>query len=252
MAGYSIFGSNGIDYLLGGGPVLGNSYLLECESGTQESAFVASFLDEGLHQQELCVIATYDLPHQELIKRLGQYFEAEEKVNSGALLILDLWTEAKDDSDPNGPIWITRNPRDLNATKRLTLEFAHQTARRMESGNFRGTRAVTCSLSSMIMNYKFEPTYRWTEIALDLCRRSSVMSLTLFDSKMFDEKVVAAFEHLCDGVVVLSMKELDGRFQRYVRIKKSPIPRFSTMIVPYDIVDMRPHLQKQPENVCQS
>jgi KaiC/GvpD/RAD55 family RecA-like ATPase len=252
LAGYSNFGSTGIDYLLGGGLLTSGSYLLESEPGTQELAFIASFLDAALHQKELCVIATHDVPHQELIRRLEQYLEVEEKKNLGALLILDLWTEAVDDYELNGPIWTTRNPRDLNTMRRLYFELACQIPQRIKNGNFGGARHVTCSLSSMIMNYKFEPTYKWTEIALDLARRSNVTTLTLFNSKMFDERVAAAFEHLHDGVIVLSMKELAGRFQRYVRIKKSPIPRFSTMIVPYDIVDMRPHLQKQPHNSDQA
>jgi KaiC/GvpD/RAD55 family RecA-like ATPase len=251
LAGYSVFGSNGIEYLLGGGILVGNSCLLESESGTQESAFVASFIDAGLHQNELCVIAAYDMPHQELIKRLPYYVEAKEKMNSGALLILDLWPEAAGDDAFSGPIWTTHYTRDVNTSKRLYYELASQIPDRIKSGNFRGVRYVTYSLSSMIMNYKFEPTYRWTEMSLDLARRSNITTLTLLDSKMVDETVIAAFEHLHDGVIALSMKELAGRFQRYVRIKKSPIPTSSTMIVPYDIVDMRPHLQKQPDNCDQ-
>jgi KaiC/GvpD/RAD55 family RecA-like ATPase len=64
---------------------------------------------------------------------------------------------------------------------------------------------------------------------------------------MFDETTVAAFEHLNDGIIVLSMKELSDKFQRYIRIKRSPITGFSTRIVPYDIADKRPRLLKNPQ-----
>jgi archaellum biogenesis ATPase FlaH len=64
---------------------------------------------------------------------------------------------------------------------------------------------------------------------------------------MFDETTVASFEHLHDGIIVLSMEKLGDRFQRYIRIKKSPVSGFSTKIEPYDIVDNRPHLQRQPD-----
>lgn len=248
MAGYSIFGSTEIDCLLGEDLHAGSSYLLESESGTQESAFVASFLDAGFHQHELCIIVTYDLPHQELIKRLPHYLHAEEEMNSGSLMVLDLWTEVVGDPEFAKPVWATQYPRDINTIKRLTYELARLIPDRTRSGNLKGIRYVTHSLSSMIMNYKFQPTYRWAEIGLDLARRSNTTTLTLLDSRMFDETVIAAFEHLHDGVVMLSMMELGNRFQRSVRIKKSPIPRFSTMMVPYDIVDMRPQRQKQNDN----
>jgi predicted hydrocarbon binding protein len=59
---------------------------------------------------------------------------------------------------------------------------------------------------------------------------------------MFDQTVVAAFEHLNDGIIVLSLKETRGRFQRFIRVKQSPIPGFFSNEVPYTIVDNRPYL----------
>jgi KaiC/GvpD/RAD55 family RecA-like ATPase len=252
LAGYSIFGSTDIDYLLGEDLPIGSSYLLESESGTQESAFVAGFLDAGFRQQELCIIATSDMPHQELIKRLPHHLNTEEKINSGSLLVLDLWTEVAGDPEFAKPIWTTNHPRDINAAKRLIYELAHLIPDRIRDANLKGIRYVTNSLSSMIMNYGFQPTYRWMDRGLNLARRSSVTSLALLDSRMFDETVVASFEHLHDGVVRLCMRQLGDRFQSSIRIKKSTIPMFSTMMVPYDIVDMRPHLQKQPDNYGQN
>jgi KaiC/GvpD/RAD55 family RecA-like ATPase len=99
----------------------------------------------------------------------------------------------------------------------------------------------------MIMNYKFEPTYKWTRTGLNLTRQANVTALTVLNPKMFDETTVAAFEHLNDGIIVLSMKELSDKFQRYIRIKRSPITGFSTRIVPYDIADKRPRLLKNPQ-----
>lgn len=247
MAVYSSFGVVEIDDLLGGGLLAGGSYLLEAETGTEELAFIASFLEGGWRQRELCVIATYDMPHEELIKRLAQFVDAREKMDSGALLIVDLWTEAKTDFELVGPIFMIRNPRDFNTMRRVSFELIRQIPERIQKGKFGGIRNVTYSLSSMIMNYKFEPAYKWSEAGLDLARQSNLTTLTMLDPKMFDETVVAAFEHLNDGVIVLSMEKLGDRFHRYLRIKRSPISGFSTMIVPYDIVDKRPHIRRQPD-----
>jgi KaiC/GvpD/RAD55 family RecA-like ATPase len=247
VTGYSSFGVGEIDDLLGGGLIPGSSYLLEIESGTEELAFIASFLDAGWRQQELCVVVTYDMPHQEIIKRLKQFVDAGEKMDSGALVIVDMFTDAKADSELSGQVFTTRNPRDFNTMRRISYELANEVPKRIQLGRFGGVRTVTYSLSSMIMNYKFEPSYKWTEAGLDLVRQSNVMTLTILNPKMFDESVVAAFEHLNDGIIVLGMEKLSDRYQRYIRVKRSPISGFVTKIVPYDIVDKRPHLHKQPD-----
>lgn len=245
MAGYSSFGVADLDDLLGGGLLAGSSYLLEIETGTEELAFVASFLEAGWRQQEVCGVVAYDMPHEELIKRLAQFVDARGKMDSGALFILDLWTEAKADYEQTGPIFMTQNPRDINTMRRISYELAGQIPKIIQNGKFKGVRNVVYSLSSMLMNYKFEPTYKWTETGLDLTRRSNVTTLTILDPKMFDETVVAAFEHLNDSVIVLSMREVGNKFQRFVRIKRSPVSGFSTNLVPYDISDKRPRLEKQ-------
>ena len=247
MAGYSSIGATEIDDLLGGGLVAGCSYLLEIESGTEELAFIASFLDAGWRHQELCAAVTYDMPHQELIKRLSQLVDVSSKLDSGTFAILDLWTEGERDYQLNGPIFMTRNPGDINAMTRMTLELASRTSKRIQDEKLRGLRIATISLSSMIMNYKFEASYKWIKTGLGLTKRSNITTLGLLDPKMFDDTIVAAFEHFHDGIVVLSMKKLGDRFQRYIRIKRSPISGYSTRIVPYDIVDKRPRLLKQSD-----
>jgi KaiC/GvpD/RAD55 family RecA-like ATPase len=247
LSGYSSFGVTEIDDLLGGGLLPSCSYLLEIEPGSEELAFVASFLDAGWRQQELCAAVTYDMPHQELIKRLSQFVDVKGKLDSGTFAIMDLWSEAKSDYQLNGQIFMTRNPGDINAMTRMSLELANRTSKRIQDEGFRGLRIATISVSSMIMNYKFEPSYKWTKTGLDLTRRLNITTLGILSPKMFDETIVAAFEHFHDGVIVLSMKEVGDRLQRYIRVKRSPISGFSTKIVPYDIVDNRPHLQKQSD-----
>jgi KaiC/GvpD/RAD55 family RecA-like ATPase len=246
MADYPSFGINDVDDLLGGGLVKGYGYLLEIEPGTEEDAFIASFVEGGLSEREFCAFVTYDMPHQELIKRLTRFIDVKEKLDSGGLVIIDMWTEGKDDYDLTGPIFMTGNPYDINTMSRISLELISQIPKRMQNGNFKGIRAVTYSLSSMIMNYKFDPIYKWTKTGLNFTREANVTTLTVLNPRMFEETTVAAFEHLNDGIIVLSMKELSEKFQRYIRIKRSPIAGFSTNIVPYEIEDRKPRLLLKP------
>jgi hypothetical protein len=59
---------------------------------------------------------------------------------------------------------------------------------------------------------------------------------------MFDETVVASFEHLFDGILVLTMKKVHSGFQRFIRVKQSPISSFNSDEIPYEIVDNKPNL----------
>jgi KaiC/GvpD/RAD55 family RecA-like ATPase len=118
---------------------------------------------------------------------------------------------------------------------------------KFKSGRYRGVRGVTYSLSSQIMAYGFQTIYKLVKQALRIAKRGGFFSLSVLNPRMFNETIITSFEHLLDGVIALEMKELDDRFQRRIRIKKSPITGFSTKIVSYDIEDSRPHLQKQPD-----
>ena len=247
MEAYPSFGVAGVDDLLGGGLIPGNSYLLETEPGTEELAFLASYLDAGWRHQEFCVAITSDVPNQELIKRLTPFLVVRQKLDLGYFAIMDLYTEARYDYEPKGPIYLTQNPRDFNAVRRLSYELTSWTQEGLQGRNSTGVRFLILSLSSMIKIYKFEPLYRWIEAGLDIARQGNMISLALLEPKMFDETTVATFEHLHDGIIALSMEKLGDRFQRYVRIKRSPISGFSTKTVLYDIANKRPHLQKQPD-----
>lgn len=241
------FGVSDIDGLLGGGLLKGNSYLLETERGTEPDAFIASFIEGGCCHEEFCTVVSYDVGHEELIKRLTRFIDIKEKLDRGALIIIDMWAKAKNGYDPTGPILMTGKPKDINTVAKLSYELIEQVPKRMQNGNFRGMRVVTYSLLSMITNYKFGPTYRWTKSGLGLTRQANVTALTILDPTVFDGITVAAFEHLNDGIIILSMKELAAKNQRYIRIKQSPMSGFSTRVVPYDIADKKPRLLMKPE-----
>ena len=105
-----------------------------------------------------------------------------------------------------------------------------------------GSRSIICSLSSMIMNFKFEPAYKLARRAHETVRDLGTTTLSTLDPRMFPANVVAAFERLYDGTIVLSLRDIDHKFQRFVRVKESPIAGFSLDEVPYNIVEGRPSL----------
>jgi predicted hydrocarbon binding protein/KaiC/GvpD/RAD55 family RecA-like ATPase len=237
------FGIPELDRLLGGGLIPGNSYLLEVEPGTGELSFLAAFLKEGLRQKQYCAVISVDYPHDYLIGRLGQIVsEIAGAVASGSIVVVDLHQSGAYDPEHRSPVLMTENPTDPSSVARLYLDMAQVGQSRIAEGEFTGSRSIICSLSSMIMNFKFEPAYKLARRAHETVRSLSTTTVSTLDPRMFPANVVAAFERLYDGTIALSMREIDHRFQRFVRVKESPLAGFYLDEVPYSIVEGKPSL----------
>lgn len=244
MTEIASFGIPELDRLLGGGLVVGSINYMEAERGAQEMSFVAAFLNEGLRQGNFCGIRLYDLPPETLIDRLTEVrVNAREALDSGSMIIADLWGEGEYDAERRGPILRTNNLSDPNSAFRLYLDVEELARRRIESGKSSGLRIVTYSASTVVMNYKFEATYRLTKAARARVRLNKGIQLITFNPRMFDETVVASLEDTCDSIISLTVKEARGRYQRFIRVKQSPIPNYQMDEVPYDIVDGKPMLK---------
>jgi KaiC/GvpD/RAD55 family RecA-like ATPase/predicted hydrocarbon binding protein len=237
------FGIDELDRLLGGGIIPGNSYLLEVEPGTGELCFLAAFLREGLRQKQYCALVAVDYPHDYLIGRLTQIeSEIARAIESGSVVVIDLHEPGTYDPEHRSPVLMTENPTDPSSVMRLYMDMAQLGSSKIGNGEFTGSRSVICSLSSMIMNFKFEPTYRLAKRAHETVRRLETTTISTIDPRMFPPNVVAAFERLYDGTIALTMEEIDHKFQRFVRVKESPIAGFYSDKVPYNIVEGKPRL----------
>jgi KaiC/GvpD/RAD55 family RecA-like ATPase/predicted hydrocarbon binding protein len=242
MASYLSSGVKGLDGILGGGMLPGN-YMFEVEPGAEELAFVAAYLDEGLRRGDFCSLVVYDMPHDDIIEKLTNLgLDIRKSLESGSAAVVDLWSEGKYDSEHTGPILMTDNLNDPNSVLRMWYDLSAVHQAKLDTGKYRGIRIATVSISSQVMNYRFEPSYRLDKIGVTMIRKRKALGLSVFTPAMFDATVTAALEHLGDGIIVMSMKEVKGRFQRFIRVKQSPIKGFYTNEVPYDIVDNKPLL----------
>jgi KaiC/GvpD/RAD55 family RecA-like ATPase len=233
-----------LDALLGGGLLVGSTNYLEVERGTMELSFVSAFLNEGLRRRNFCGITLYDMPPDALVERLTETgVNMQEAIDSGSLIIADLYEEGEYDPERRGPILRTNNLNDPNATLRLYLDLAEEGKKRVQSRKFTGLRLVAISASTLVMSSKFEVSYKLAKAARMQIRQNRVVNLTIFNPKMFDETVVAGMEETCDSIISLTVKELQGKYQRYIRVKQSPISSFRIQEVPYDIVDGKPSIK---------
>jgi KaiC/GvpD/RAD55 family RecA-like ATPase len=239
-------GIDELDKLLGGGMVKGSLYLIEVEPGTEEMLFVATFLREGLAQGNLCSILLFDRPVEELIDRLEPSgVNIEAALGSGQMAIVDLYSSGPYDPEHKGPILRTENPSDPTSALRLFTDLNEIAAARLRDPKFKSSKAIltiNLSLSSEIMIQKFEPTFKLARLGAQMLKKTGAIHISLLDPRMFEPTVVATFEHIYDGLIALSVKEAKGKFQRYLRVKDSPIGGFHNQEVPYDIIDGKPRL----------
>ena len=240
MSEVESFGLREIDELLGGGTVQGATYIVEFDQGTEEYAFVAAFLSEALRNRELISLVAFDLPYQQILKNLEKYgFNSSGTMNSHSMVISDLTKEVHSSNNNTGPIFTSSdlNPSAILEHYNLKAEVMQ---RRLTEGKFTRTRSVLLSLSSYLMNLTFETAFKLLRSGNTIFRENGEIGLELLNSEMFDKKVVSAFESLCDGVILLTLKDIEGKFQRFIRVKKSPLTNFYSEEVPYDIVDSKP------------
>lgn len=235
-----------LDKLVGGGFLPGSACLVEAESGTEELAFIAAFLNQGLSEGDICGVLDYDMEHNQIISRLANYqVKMREAMDSGSMVVADLWGEGNYDPEGKGPILLAGNISDPNAVLRIFYDLAKIHEMRVGSGKFNGSRSVIYSLSSQLMRYKFEPTYRVMKAGIDIIRQANSVVLTVLSPKMFDETVIVSFEHLHDGIIVLSARKVEeNKFQRFVRVKQSPISGYCMDDVGYEIIDGRPRIMR--------
>jgi KaiC/GvpD/RAD55 family RecA-like ATPase len=238
------FGITELDKLLGGGLTKGSTNYLEVERGVKELSFVAAFLEEGLRQRDFCGINLYDMPSQPFIDRLAELgLNIQDALDSGSLIMADLSSEGEYDPERRGPILKTNNLADPSSLLRIFSDLSEVGRSRTESRRFSGLRLVGYSSSTLFLNYKFDVVYKMIKAARMQIRLNKVVNLTTFNPKMFDESIVAAVEGTCDSIISLTVKEIDGKFQRFIRVRDSPIHTFLMDEVPYDIVDGRPMLK---------
>jgi KaiC/GvpD/RAD55 family RecA-like ATPase len=238
------FGIPELDELLGGGLTIGSINYLEVERGTLELSFVGAFLNEGLRQKNFCGITLYDLPPGVLIDRLTEAgVNMEEAIDSGSMVIADLYEEGEYDPERRGPILKTNNLNDPNATLRLYLDLMEEGNKRTRSGKLAGFRIAAYSASTLGMKLKYEESYKLARAARMQIRQNKITNLTVFNPKMFSEVVVAGIEETCDSIISLTVREAQGRYQRYIRVKQSPITTFRMDEVPYDIIRGRPSIK---------
>jgi len=191
-----------LDKLMGGGVPRGTQILLEVETGTSPLLFVEKWLHEGLRQQDVCFFYT----------KGGEYVRDFSK----HIITIGEPNNANRIMDVMHGIWVWYREQYQGKESKKAL-----------------VRSATYSLSTIVMTFGFERTYKLAKEISQVSKTENAMTLDVIGIGMHNSMELKTFEFLYDAVVRLETQEINGELARYIRVFKSPILDYVTKKTPY-------------------
>ncbi|MEM3586876.1 MAG: ATPase domain-containing protein, partial [Candidatus Jordarchaeaceae archaeon] len=241
-------GMRDLDLLLGGGFIRDSPVLLLTETGTMGVLLPLQVLNYRIREGDCGVIFDLDFPPiriREWSKSFNwnlEKFEEEER-----LIIVDGFTNLYEQLSTNEK-YVVENPRDL-----VHLDSYFHNLRPIIA-KYRGR--LFCVL---FMSNVFLTKGQQIDKIVNLVYKNRITlsqfgtSVFVFDKGMMDEKTLSTLEHAFDYVVELRVVEQDKRFQKYLRVVKSPLISYVSDLVPYEVapsgVSLRTEIIKEFENM---
>ncbi|MFX1563454.1 MAG: RAD55 family ATPase [Promethearchaeota archaeon] len=219
-----------IDELLGGSLIRGKVYLLAADNGTKPTGLIFPFAKHAIKEGEMIVFACNEYPAEEAMEQLQEYsIDVDAAIEAKQLVILDLWTE---NEKPLDGVIYAGNPGDPHKVM-YAYQRAYEEVTKLEKSV--PIRVIMDSLSGAVMNFGFERAYRLASRACRLMKLGKAIGMSIVVPKMHEDFVAESFQHLYDGVICLTLHEEPERIMRYIRITKSPIAKFDSRLVPYEV-----------------
>lgn len=224
-----------LDKLMGGGVPRGTQILLEVETGTSPLLFVEKWLHEGLRQQDVCFFYSYDYSVDEILRKYKEFgIVPEEFLKKGK--IVDFWTKGgeyvRDFSKHIITIGEPNNAnRIMDVMHGIWVWYREQYQGKKPKKAL--VRSATYSLSTIVMTFGFEKTYKLAKEITQIAKTENAMTLDVIGIGMHKSMELKTFEFLYDAVIRLETKEINGELARYLRVFKSPILDYVTKKIPY-------------------
>ncbi len=210
-----------LDSQLGGGFPAGSFIVLLEDPGAGADYFTYHFIAEGLKKGEKSLYISTEESEDE-IKRNIQMISG---VNPEGLEVVDLITPKV--SGPKGDAKAYLRAITQDPYKRVSEEILRS----------KHLRAVLHSLTYFVENYKWEEVKELINRITIQTRRVGSVFLATFTKGMFDQKIETAIKHYADGVIELSLREVETEIQRRLKIIKIKATIVPKSILRYDITD---------------
>lgn len=216
------FGLPVLDEALGGGVPRGYVLLLEEDTGLSSDVLVTFFIAGGLQNEENVFVLNTDYSMasiKDLLKSQG--IEASQFIEDGRLAIINSF--GIDESTSEKTYATIHNVSDIREIHSAMKEYSEKNK---SLGRFRG---IVDSLSTIIISAEDPKSiYAFVRGQVILQKRCGGILLLTLHSKAHSNRLVAALEHVVDGVIELRKERYYRDWRSILQIKKLIGREFST------------------------
>jgi KaiC/GvpD/RAD55 family RecA-like ATPase len=246
------FGIRELDRLLGGGLVNGKAYLLECAVGTKPRFLLSAFLKQGYLEGKLTRIDQLEYSISEAMENLENAgFEARKAASEGRFLVVDYVNDRTFGTDLAGPYFSRDSDISIHGIGALSTVAWDK----LRNGNpiAPGSRLALQSATALIRKFGFEETLKFLDSQTASIKKLLGVFIVTLNPETLSPVDLATFEEIFEGIIQLTIHERGKKFQRYLRVKNSPVPSFMPERLPYEIIDgghaisIAPVLGEDPE-----
>ncbi|RLI79989.1 hypothetical protein DRP05_02075 [Archaeoglobales archaeon] len=213
-----------LDAQLGGGIPGGSVVVIFEDPGAGGDVFTYHFAVEGLKNKEKVLYVSTDDTEEEVREYMKTYFDVDDETVAH-LFILDLI------SPRIGRI--AKGSRDF--LKKVSYDPLNNINAILSHESF--DRVVVNNLTYFFMNYRHDEIFKLFEnFSLNAKKNESLFLLTMTKG-MFDSRLETTVKHVADGVIELSLREVENEIQRRMKIikfKKILVPK---TILRYDLTE---------------
>nr|MDO8080422.1 V4R domain-containing protein [Candidatus Freyarchaeota archaeon] len=223
-------GNSELDVLLGGGFVRNSSVLFLTEAGGMGEIVALNLFTNRLSLGDAGFIIDLDIPPRRIREWFRfKKFDIDKFEKSARFFMVDGFTRMYGESSSDEK-YVIDKPRDIVHFSAYMVELEQIIEKNKPnvfslvfSSNFFLFRKQGLD---KVINFIFKARVMLSQFGL---------CVFVFDKGMLDEKSLRTLEHAFDYVLDLRISERDRKFQKYLRVIKSPSPNYQDDFVPYEI-----------------
>ncbi|MEM2133509.1 MAG: V4R domain-containing protein [Candidatus Jordarchaeaceae archaeon] len=223
-------GNQEIDDLSGGGFLRNSSVLFLVEAGSMGEIVALNLFTNRLSLGDTGFIIDFDIPPS----RIREWFKfkksnIEDLEKNKRFFMIDGFTRMYGET-PSEEEYVIEKPRDIVHTNAYLVELSKVIEQYKPN-------VCILVLSNNLFLLRKRQLDKIINFIYNVRTRLSQFGLCIFvfDKGMLEERDQKTLEHMFDYVLDIKVLEVDRKFQKYLRVAKSPSPSYRDDFVPYEI-----------------
>lgn len=223
-------GISTLDFLIGGGFEKNAQILLLTETGCMGEILPLQIMHFRLKQGDSGLIIDLDLPPARIREWLNQFnTKIEELEKNEKFFLVDGFTNLYEKLQSKEKL-IIDEPRDILHLNSY-IHYVIQSMKEHKSSYF-----TVCFMSNIMLTKTQD-----TDKILNLIYKSKILlsecgsSIFVFNKGVLDKKTPSILKHIFDYVIEFKISETNEKYERLLRVSKSPTLDYMDDFVPYEL-----------------